>query len=192
MWIITGLGNPGTRYSETRHNIGFRVMQRLSLEYNISIKKDMLYAFGEGFIEGNRVMLVKPLTFMNRSGQAIKDLVAKEDGRDWKLIVVHDDIDLDAGVVRIRKRGSSGGHKGVESIIQQLLSDDFIRVKVGIGRGQDIPVEDYVLEKFTPDEENIMQNAIITASSAVTKIITHGVETAMNEFNRPKSGITKQ
>ncbi len=192
MWIIIGLGNPGTKYSETRHNIGFRVINRLADEYNINIKKDIRYLCGEGFIEGEKILLVKPLRFMNRSGQAIKDLVIDIDGNPRKLIVVHDDIDLETGIVRIRKKGSSGGHRGVESIIQQLLSEDFIRVKVGIGRDRDIPVEDYVLERFTASEENIIKNAIIEASSAVVKIITKGVETAMNEINRPKSEFKQE
>lgn len=188
MWIIAGLGNPGIRYSETRHNIGFRVIQLLSEQCNIRLNKDMLYASGEGLVRGTRVLLVKPLTFMNRSGQAIKNLGVEAD----KLIVIHDDIDLETGVIKIRKRGSSGGHRGVESIIQQLSTEDFIRVKIGIGRSVDIPIEDYVLDKFTPYEENIIKNAILEASSAVIRIITHGVDAAMNEFNRPKSDIKQE
>jgi PTH1 family peptidyl-tRNA hydrolase len=185
MWIITGLGNPGTKYTETRHNIGFRVITLLADKYAISFRKDMLYALGEGFIEGERVLLVKPLTFMNRSGVALKDLINSLEGAENTLIVVHDDIDLDTGVVRIRRRGSSGGHKGVESIIHQLLTEDFIRVKVGIGRKPDISVEQYVLDRFEPFEENIIKNAIIEASSAIVKIVAQGVEFAMNEINRP-------
>lgn len=183
MWIIAGLGNPGIRYSETRHNIGFRVIHLLSEQCNIKLNKDTLYASGEGLVKGTRVLLVKPLTFMNRSGQAIKNLAVEAD----KLIVVHDDIDLETGVIKIRKKGSSGGHRGVESIIQQFSTEDFIRVKVGIGRSLDIPIEDYVLDKFTPYEENIIKNAILEASSAVIRIVAQGVDVAMNEFNRPKS-----
>ncbi len=189
MWIVVGLGNPGTIYSETRHNIGYRVIHLLSNRFNIKLKKDMLYTAGEGLIEGIGVLLIKPLTFMNRSGYAIKNLMANAEEINNKLIVVHDDIDLDTGVIRIKKKGSSGGHRGVDSIIQQLSTDDFIRVKVGIGRRSDISIENYVLDKFTTDEENIINNAILDASSAVIKIITHGVETAMNEFNRPKSKL---
>ncbi len=189
MWIVVGLGNPGTIYSETRHNIGYRVIHLLSNRFNIKLKKDMLYIAGEGLIEGIGVLLIKPLTFMNRSGYAIKNLMANAEEINNKLIVVHDDIDLDTGVIRIKKKGSSGGHRGVDSIIQQLSTDDFIRVKVGIGRRSDISIENYVLDKFTTDEENIINNAILDASSAVIKIITHGVETAMNEFNRPKSKL---
>lgn len=148
----------------------------------------MLYASGEGLVKGTKVLLVKPLTFMNRSGQAIKNLVVEAD----KLIVVHDDIDLEIGVIKIRKKGSSGGHRGVESIIHQFFTEDFIRVKVGIGRSRDIPIEDYVLNKFTSYEENIIKNAILEASSAVIRIITQGVDVAMNEFNRPKSDIKQE
>lgn len=191
MWIIAGLGNPGTKYSETRHNIGFRVITCLANEYGISFRKNLLYFLGEGFIEGERIILIKPLTFMNRSGHAVKDLLHNVEGNHRKLIVVHDDLDLEIGVVRIRRSGSSGGHKGVESIIQELLTEDFIRVKVGIGRSPDTPVEDYVLSSFTPLQENIIKNAIIEASGAIVKILAHGVEFAMNEINRPK-GVLKR
>jgi len=192
MWIIAGLGNPGTRYAETRHNMGFQVINHLASKLGIILRKDTLYASGEGFVDSEKVLLVKPLTFMNRSGQAIKDLLTGIEDADRRLIVVHDDIDLELGVIRIRKKGSSGGHKGVESIIRQLLKEDFIRVKVGIGRSPDVPVEEYVLERFTPLEENIIKNAIIEASSAVVKIITKGVEFAMNEINRPKKELQSE
>lgn len=192
MWIVAGLGNPGNKYSQTRHNIGFCVIERLCEQYNIRLKKDNLYTSGEGLIEGIKVLLVKPLTFMNRSGQVIKDLVVEADGNQSQLIVIHDDIDLETGVVRIRKKSSSGGHRGVKSIIQQLLTEDFIRVKVGVGRNQDILIEDYVLDKFTPYEESIIKNAILEASSAVIRIITQGADTAMNEFNRPKNEIKQE
>lgn len=188
-WIITGLGNPGIKYAETRHNIGFQVVTLLSLEYGVSFTKDMFYESGEGLIGGEKVLLVKPLTFMNRSGEAIRYLLNKIKDDDSRLIVVHDDIDLQTGIVRIRKKGSFGGHKGVESIIQELSTEDFIRVKVGIGRSLDVPVERHVLDRFEPFEENIIKDAIIEAASAVVKIITQGVELAMNEINRPKKQL---
>lgn len=188
-WIITGLGNPGIKYAETRHNIGFQVVTLLSREYGVSFTKDMFYESGEGLIGGEKVLLVKPLTFMNRSGEAIRYLLNKIKDDDSRLIVVHDDIDLQTGIVRIRKKGSFGGHKGVESIIQELSTEDFIRVKVGIGRSLDVPVERHVLDRFEPFEENIIKDAIIEAASAVVKIITQGVELAMNEINRPKKQL---
>ncbi len=188
-WIITGLGNPGIKYAETRHNIGFQVVTFLSREYGVSLTKDMFYESGEGLIGGEKVLLVKPLTFMNRSGEAIRYLLNKIKDDDSRLIVVHDDIDLQTGIVRIRKKGSFGGHKGVESIIQELSTEDFIRVKVGIGRSLDVPVERHVLDRFDPFEENIIKDAIIEAASAVVKIITQGVELAMNEINRPKKQL---
>ncbi len=188
-WIITGLGNPGIKYAETRHNIGFQVVTLLSREYGVSFTKDMFYESGEGLIGGEKVLLVKPLTFMNRSGEAIRYLLNKIKDDDSRLIVVHDDIDLQTGIVRIRKKGSFGGHKGVESIIQELTTEDFIRIKVGIGRSLDVPVERHVLDRFEPFEENIIKDAIIEAASAVVKIITQGVELAMNEINRPKKQL---
>lgn len=187
MWIIVGLGNPGTKYYKTRHNIGYRVINLLSDKFAITLKKNMLYSAGKGLVEGIEVMLVKPLTYMNRSGQAIKNLLFDiEENNDKSLVVVHDDIDLDVGVLRIKKKGSSGGHKGVESIIQQIHTDDFIRVKIGIGRSNEIPMEEYVLSKFSASEENIINNSIVDASSAVIRIVTKGVDAAMNEFNRKK------
>lgn len=189
MWIIVGLGNPGIRYTETRHNIGFRVIKHLSEHLNIKLKKDMLYAIGQGAIEGIDILLLKPLTFMNRSGHAVKELLKSINENNKGLIVIQDDIDIETGIVKIRRKGSSGGHRGIQSIIEQLSTEDFIRVKVGIGRDKGIAVEDYVLEKFSIDEEKIIKESINQASMAVIKIITHGVEMAMNEFNRPKEKI---
>lgn len=188
MWVIAGLGNPGTKYSATRHNIGFRVIDRLSEEYNIPLEERDVYMIGRGAIDGVNVILLKPLTFMNRSGLAVKKILKKAnisaDNFMDRLIVVHDDLDIDAGAIKIRRGGSSGGHRGIESIIQELGTKDFVRIKVGIGRDKTIPVEEYVLQNFKPHEKNLIKDVIIFASRAVTAVVTEGIDKAMSKYNR--------
>jgi len=192
MWIIAGLGNPGSKYSGTRHNIGFRVIDRLSEEYNIRLEERDIYVIGRGAIGGVDVILLKPLTFMNRSGLAVKKILKKRNVSPDRLIVVQDDLDIDTGAVKIRRNGSSGGHRGIESIIQELGTRDFVRVKVGIGRDKDVPVEEYVLRTFKPAEKNIVKDVIINTAYAVTVIVAEGVDKAMNKYNRsPKYTITQ-
>lgn len=188
MWIIAGLGNPGTKYSATRHNIGFKVIELLSEESDIPLRETDMYFAGKGAIEGIDVILLKPLIFMNRSGVAIKKILKKNnlisDDLTDRLIVVHDDLDMDLGVLKIRRGGSSGGHKGVESIIQEIGTKNFVRVKIGIGRDSSVPVEEYVLQNFKPSEKNVIKDAIINAARAVTLIVTEGLDKAMNKYNR--------
>lgn len=188
MWVIAGLGNPGSKYSATRHNIGFRVIDRLSEEYNIPLEERDVYMIGKGAIEGVNVILLKPLTFMNRSGLAVKKILKKAnisvDNLMDRLIVVHDDLDIDAGAIKIRRGGSAGGHRGIESIIQELGTKDFVRIKVGIGRDKTVPVEEYVLQNFKPSEKNLIKDVIIFVSRAVTAVVTKGIDKAMNKYNR--------
>ncbi|MBA4349591.1 MAG: aminoacyl-tRNA hydrolase [Thermodesulfovibrio sp.] len=188
MWIITGLGNPGIKYSRTRHNIGFMIIDRLSEEYRISLEEKDLYFIGKGAIEGFEVVLLKPLTFMNRSGIAVRKALKKFNVFPEKIadrfIVIHDDIDLEPGIIKIRRNGSSGGHKGIESIVQETGTRDFIRVKVGVGKDKDISAEEYVLSRFKSSEKNLIADAIITAAQAVAKITTEGIEKAMTIYNR--------
>ncbi len=192
MWIIAGLGNPGSKYSGTRHNIGFRVIDRLSEEYNIRLEERDIYVIGRGAIGGVDVILLKPLTFMNKSGLAVKKILKKRNVSPDRLIVVQDDLDIDTGAVKIRRNGSSGGHRGIESIIQELGTRDFVRVKVGIGRDKDVPVEEYVLRTFKPAEKNIVKDVIINTAHVVTVIVAEGVDKAMNKYNRsPKYTITQ-
>ncbi|MBF0506032.1 MAG: aminoacyl-tRNA hydrolase [Nitrospirae bacterium] len=184
MWIIAGLGNPGKRYEKTRHNVGFEVVDRLSEDYGIVLKERDEYLLGKGAIEGQESLLVKPLTFMNRSGSAIVKVLRKFNSSAESLIIVHDDLDLGVGVIKIRKTGSSGGHKGVESIIQGTGTRDFFRVKFGVGRDPDIPSDVYVLSKFSPAEKSVMKDAIIMGSEAIACIITMGIDKAMTRYNR--------
>ena len=196
MFIIVGLGNPGNKYTRTRHNVGFRVIERLSQIYNIPLVEKELFVIGKGALEGTESVLLKPLTYMNRSGIAVKKVLNKfyipQDELAVKLLVIHDDLDLDTGKIKIRKNGSSGGHKGIEAIIQETGTKNFMRIKIGIGRERDVPVEQYVLSNFRPHEKNLIEDAIINACDAVAVITTKGIEKAMNTFNRAAKSDAEQ
>ena len=183
MWLLVGLGNPGLRYARTRHNIGFMVMDRLAESLDLSFREKTDYRACSGSISGQKVVLMEPLTFMNRSGNAVRKVFSKYAVLPANLIVVHDDLDLEAGKLKIRKKGSSGGHKGIESVIQNLGTQDFIRVRIGIGRDPFVPTEDYVLSKFRKNEKPLIQDAVNKAADAVCSIIIHGADKAMNTFN---------
>jgi PTH1 family peptidyl-tRNA hydrolase len=188
MWVIAGLGNPGEKYAATRHNSGFMVLDRLSDKFRVTFTAKDDYSLGKGSIAHVNVILLKPLTYMNLSGSAVRKVLKKanllQDGEITNFIVIHDDLDLEPGVVKIRRNGSSGGHKGVESIIRETGSKDFIRVKVGIGRDREIPVEEYVLRRFRPAEKKMVEDGILQAVHAIETILTGGIEKAMNACNR--------
>ena len=183
MWLVAGLGNPGDAYTDTRHNIGFAVIDALAARYAISLKqKTSNYKFGRGFIEDQKAVLIKPLTFMNRSGIAVRDALFKFDDIE-NFLVVHDDLDLDPGIIRIRKTGSAGGHNGIQSIIDFLNSKDFIRIKIGIGRSERIYPEKYVLRPFNKKEKPLIDEAVETAADAIQEILARGVSSAQNKFH---------
>ena len=185
MWVIAGLGNPGSRYSRTRHNIGFMVTEEIACRYGIDLKeKQEKYKIGRGSIDSEHILLIEPLLYMNRSGFVVRDILDKHNVQPENLIVIHDDLDMEIGKIKIRKKSSSGGHKGVESIIQNISSKDFIRVKIGIGRDSSLAAEDYVLKRFRKDEVSLIKATIKRASDAVTSIIVDGPEKAMNLFNK--------
>ncbi len=183
MWLVAGLGNPGRKYSRTRHNIGFMVVEEVAGRYSIDLKEKSEYNIGRGSIEGQKVVLLEPLLYMNRSGSVIQKFYKKLIIPEEKLIVIHDDLDMEKGKIRIRERGSSGGHKGIESIIQDIGTKEFIRVKIGIGRQEEIPAEEYVLRKFSRQELNVIRDTIQKAADAVESILLEGVDKAMNRFN---------
>lgn len=187
MYIITGLGNPKTEYKNTRHNIGFDVIDVLADKYQIAMDmKKHRAVCGKGMIEGEKVVLAQPQTFMNLSGLSVVELVnyykidpAKE------LIVVYDDVDLPPGQIRIRKQGSAGGHNGMKSVIGGLNTEEFIRVRMGVGEKPKMyDLADYVLGHFTKEEREVVDQAIIRATEAIRVIITEGVDKAMNLYNR--------
>ena len=183
MWLLVGLGNPGSRYTKTRHNIGFMVLDALTAQIGLAFRERTDYRASDGFMENERIIFMEPLTFMNRSGVAVKKVADKHAVPPERIIVVHDDLDLPAGKLKIRKKGSSGGHKGIDSLIQNLGSRDFIRVKIGIGRDPLLPTEAFVLSKFRRDEIPLIREAVSQASHAIACIIAEGPDRAMNTFN---------
>jgi len=183
LWLLVGLGNPGSRYARTRHNIGFMVLDALTDDLGLTFRERTDYRVTGGSMENERIIFMEPLTFMNRSGIAVKKISDKHAVPLEKIIVVHDDLDLPAGKLKIRKKGSSGGHKGIDSIMQNLGTRDFIRVKIGIGRDPLIPAETFVLSKFRRDEIPLIRDAVSQASRAVACIIAEGPDSAMNKFN---------
>ncbi len=186
MYIIAGLGNPGRNYVGTRHNVGFEVLDAVAAKYDIQIKKLKFNAiYGEGTIGGEKVILVKPQTYMNLSGESIRDFKAWYKTDTTEIIVIYDDISLPVGKLRLRPKGSAGGHNGIKSIIYQLNSDIFPRIKVGVGKPEnpDYDLADYVLGKFSSAEVKTLVESAIRAADAVEVIIRDGMEKAMAAYN---------
>ncbi len=184
MYIIVGLGNPGKKYENTRHNIGFITVDYIADELGIKINKSKNKALvGEGSISGQKVLLVKPQTYMNLSGEAVREIVSYYKIDLSNLIVIYDDIDIEKGAVRIRAKGSAGTHNGMRSVIYQLQDDNFPRVRIGIGKSDDIPLVNYVVGGFTKDEVNVMENAVVRAAKGTLSIIEDGIELAMSRYN---------
>ena len=187
--MIVGLGNPGPQYSRNRHNIGFQVLELFAARYGIAVDRMQTKAMiGSGFAARagirQKVLLVKPLTYMNASGEAVAPLARYYRVSPEDLIVVHDDLDLASGKLRLRAEGSSGGQNGIRSIIDRLGTQEFARVKIGIGRppGRMDPA-DYVLQNFTPDEEAVFGPLRERAAGAIESWLSDGIEVAMNRFN---------
>lgn len=187
MKLIAGLGNPGTSYALTRHNVGFRVVELLAGQRRIPINRYLLRAlYGRGRLGPEEVLLVKPLTYMNRSGDAIAALLWHFGLGPGDLLVVYDDVALPLGRLRLRGRGSAGGHKGIASIIDRLGTEEFPRLRLGVGApppGMDLP--DYVLSQFPPSEEEEVERILEKAGQAVELYVTQGLEAAMNRVNAP-------
>lgn len=185
MALIVGLGNPGTEYEETRHNIGFKLIDRLSEKLTITLEKGSgLFFMGEGQFKGRKVFLMKPTTFMNRSGQAVSKALGKTGEKPEQCLVCYDDIHLEAGRIRLKPSGSAGGHNGVADIINRLQTRDFPRLRIGIGN--DFPrgrQSDYVLSPFTPEQGPLVEEALEVASEAILTFLRGGIDQAMNEFN---------
>ena len=189
LYIIAGLGNPGKQYENTKHNVGFLTIDVLAEKLGIRVSKIKHKALtGEGFISGEKVILVKPQTYMNLSGESLRAAcdffkVDPEEG----LIVIYDDISLAPGQLRVRKKGSAGGHNGIKNIIAQLGTQNFLRVKVGVGEkpaGWDLA--DYVLGHFSKEEQVLMEEAFLRAADAASALLTEDVERVMNQYNTHK------
>lgn len=187
MYIIVGLGNPGRQYEGTRHNIGFQVIDEIAAKHHIDvIEKKHKALVGKGMIQGEKVILVKPQTFMNLSGESVRSVIDyyKIDVMT-ELILILDDVSLPPGQLRIRKKGSAGGHNGLKNVILHLNHDVFMRIRIGIGEkpsGYDLA--DYVLGHFAKEEEELVAQSIKDASEAVEALLTDGPDKVMNRFNR--------
>lgn len=187
MYIIVGLGNPTKDYAGTRHNVGFDAIDALAKAYNIKLDSKKHKALsGTGLIEGYKVVLVKPQTYMNLSGESVREFIDYFNCEpETELIVLYDDIDLEVSQLRVRKKGSAGGHNGIKNIIAHLGTQEFLRVKIGVGEkpeGSDLV--NHVLGRFSKDDREKIEEALLQVVKAVKVIITEDIEAAMNLFNK--------
>lgn len=189
MKIVVGLGNPGLKYEFTRHNIGFRIVDSLARDIEVEFKKVKSYysLISRGMVNNHKVMLVKPQTFMNLSGRAVSKAVSYYKIPIQDLLIVYDDLNLELGQIRIRKKGSAGGHKGIESIIQYLHSEEIPRLRIGIGNplaNFDFYYVSYVLSNFNNEEKDKIGEVIQLSTDAIKTVIEDGLEKAMRKYNR--------
>ncbi len=187
MYIIAGLGNPTKKYENTRHNIGFDVIDYIAEKYNIPMNQQKHKAIcGSGYIEGQKVLLLKPQTFMNLSGTSVREAVDfyKADPAT-EFVVIYDDINLEPGQLRIRKKGSAGGHNGIKDIIANLGTQEFPRIRVGVGeKPKEYDLADYVLGHFSREERVLVEEAAVHAADALCRILRDEMESAMNLYNK--------
>ena len=187
MYIIAGLGNPGGKYAHTRHNVGFDTIDRLADRYGIRLDTNKFKGeYGMGVIDGHKVLLLKPQTYMNLSGECIRDVLGyyKADPNE-ELIVLFDDISLNPGLIRIRKKGSAGGHNGIKNIILHTGTEGFSRVKIGVGeKPKSWDLADYVLSTFPKEDREKVEEAMDHAVEAVRMMLDGETEAAMNRYNR--------
>ena len=188
MYLIAGLGNPTKEYDKTRHNVGFSVIDVLADKYRIDVsEKKHKGLCGRGAIEGQKVILVKPQTFMNLSGECIREVADYYKIEMEDIIIIYDDISLEPGQLRIRLKGSAGGHNGIKNIIAHLGTQEFPRIKVGVGaKPPRMDLADYVLSRFSKEEQPLMEDAFKEAAEAAVMMMTDGAEKAMNHFNAKK------
>ena len=193
MYVIAGLGNPGKQYEGSRHNVGFMTLDQLADRFGIDVKERAHKALiGKGVIEGNKVILVKPQTFMNLSGESIRAVLDYYKVDPSELIVIYDDISLEPGALRIRKKGSAGGHNGIKNIIAHLGTQEFPRIRVGVGeKPERMDLADYVLGRFSKGEQEMMETAYRDGAAAAVSMLTEGIDAAMNHFNGAARGEKK-
>lgn len=188
MKLIIGLGNPTKEYQATRHNIGFDAITRMCDDYRIRLdSKEHRALCGKGYIGGEKVILAQPQTYMNLSGESVRALVDYYKLTNEDIIVIYDDISLDVGQLRIRPKGSAGGHNGIKNIIAHLGTDEFMRIRVGVGeKPEKWDLADYVLGRFSKEEEPVIREALEKTSKACECILTEGIAAAMNRYNARK------
>ena len=185
MYLIIGLGNPEEEYSKTRHNMGFNTINKIAKKYNIEINKNKFQGLYENaIIEGKKVILVKPQTYMNLSGNCVKEIADFYKVSPKEILVIYDDMDIEPGKIKIRKKGSSGGHNGMKSIIQMIGTEEFPRIRIGIGRpkhnGDEI---NYVIGAIPEEETSKLNEGVEKAREAVIEILKNGIDSAMNKLN---------
>lgn len=185
MYLIVGLGNPGKEYENTRHNMGFKVLNKLSEKYNIPITKSKFNGkYGTGIIENEKVILLEPQTYMNLSGEAIKPMLDFYKVAPSKLLIIYDDIDINPGKIKIRMKGGPGTHNGMKSVVKELGTEEFPRIRVGIGQPiSKIAMIDYVIGYVPEEELKILNEGIDKAEQALEEILKSGLNYAMNKFN---------
>ena len=185
MYLIVGLGNPEEEYSNTRHNMGFNTINKLAKQYNIEINKSKFKSlYGNGIIEKEKVILLKPQTYMNLSGTDIKEVMDFYKINKEELIIIYDDIDIEPGIIKIRKKGGPGTHNGMKSVVNEIKTQDFTRVRVGIGMPSNkSDLINYVIGKISKDDIEKLEDGTTKAKDALIEIIKNGVDTAMNKFN---------
>ncbi|RVU55162.1 aminoacyl-tRNA hydrolase [Anaerosphaera multitolerans] len=186
MYIIAGLGNPGSKYEGTRHNVGFAAIDELAKRLNVNVTKIKFKGLvGEGKIAGEKVYLIKPQTYMNKSGESIREICNFYKVEPSNLIVIVDDIDIEFATVKIKQKGSAGTHNGLKSIIYQLQRDDFPRVKIGVGKKRDNEdLANFILGGFTKSESAEIEDTVKIAVDGVIEIIENGIDSAMNKYNK--------
>ncbi len=184
MYVIVGLGNPGKKYENTRHNIGFITLDYLADRHGIKITKIKHKALvGEGNISGQKVLLVKPQTYMNLSGNSVREVMEYYKVDIENLLVIYDDIDIPTGSVRIRKKGSAGTHNGMRSVVYDLQSDKFPRVRIGMGKSGNADLKNFVIGGFSKGEKEIFEKAVVHTADAIECFLEFGIDKAMNEYN---------
>ena len=185
MYLIVGLGNPENKYSKTRHNMGFDVINKLASKYNIEVnKKKFNSLYGKGEIEGQKVILVKPQTYMNLSGDAVGKFVSYYKVNPDEIIIIYDDLDIDKGIIKIRKKGGPGTHNGMKSVVYELATDEFPRIRVGIGQKEKVNnMIDFVISKVDDKTYEELEEGMCKAVDAIPEILKNGIDVAMNKFN---------
>lgn len=185
MYLIIGLGNPEEEYAKTRHNMGFDTINKISEKYNIKVNKSKFNSlYGTGTIEDEKVILIKPQTYMNLSGEAVRDFMNFYKVTAKEIIVIYDDLDIEPGIIKIRKKGGPGTHNGMKSVVSEIKTEDFCRIRIGIGN----PIYkndllNFILNKIPDEEYKVLQDAQDRACKAITEILKNGIDTAMNKYN---------
>ena len=185
MYLIVGLGNPENEYAHTRHNMGFDTINQIAKNNNIQITKNKFKGLCEStIIQNQKVILLKPQTYMNLSGESVKEVAEFYNLKPEEIIVIYDDIDIEQGHIKIRKKGGAGSHNGMKSVVEELQSTDFARIRVGIGQPEfKSDMINYVIGKVSQEEQEILQQGVEKAAKAVEEILKNGIDIAMNKFN---------